>query len=491
MIATNWFDRSWLKLSALALVLTGWTGYALAAPTTVPTSQPAKKVEAKKAEAPAETPIPVLTSPAMTSYKPSAAQVLTPPAKFTGEVQVAKTPPTIDFGIFPGQGKPANLWSNWGDSAFMNGNFYCTIGNHDAPHGVALVFKVDPNKKTMEKVVDYNQVAGLTDMTQYAPGKVHSPLMDGGDGWLYFFGYRGGGTKAEWGYVGDPLLRFNPSTGAAENLGPAIPDNSVACSQIHVASRMVYVLGNHGQTAKVQKDQFYAYNLDTRKLIFGGGPEPLMARAMMVAPDGRVYYSVAKPGTGRLADKTKKDDKGEPPVGVLAKYDPKTNEVTTTGIKVPGDGCVRVASRADAQGLIYGITKEGTVFAFDTKAETFKEMGPATFAGPGYTASVKLDPTERYLYYIPSAHGGSKEHGTAVFQLDVKTGQRKVLAFVHDFIAQQTNYNLGGTFGIALNQDASQLAICFNGRPIGGKNDDFGQCSVMIVHIPESERNAK
>lgn len=72
-------------------------------------------------------------------------------------------------------------------------------------------------------------------ITQYAPGKVHSPLMDGGDGWLYFFGYRGGGTKAEWGYVGDPLLRFNPSTGAAENLGPAIPDNSVACSQIDLS----------------------------------------------------------------------------------------------------------------------------------------------------------------------------------------------------------------------------------------------------------------
>lgn len=485
------FPNRRLQRNVLTLVLSAWTACIVAVPTAPLAAQTrAKNADAAKtAKTPADpAPIPVSWNKKLATYLPTAAEVLTPPDGFPSGIALARVAPVVEFGILPGQFQPVKLWSNWGDAAFLNGNFYASTGDHVAPYGTSYVYKVDPRQKAMELVVDFNKAANLTDRSKYAPGKIHCPIMDGGDGWLYFFGYRGGAPKAEWGYVGDPLLRYNANVGVTENLGPVIPHNSVACSVIHTPSRTIYVLGASAETMPNRRDQFYAWNIDERKMIFAGGPEPLIARAMLAAADGRVYYSAARPGTGREADKSKKGDKGEPPVSVLAKYDPKSNKATLTDIRLPGDGVLRAASRPSSQGIIYGFSKDGVIFSFDTMTEQVKEITEATFAGPGYTAVTKLDATDRYLYYIPSAHGNSRQHGSAVFQLDTKTGQRKILAFLNEYIRKQLNYNLGGTFGIALNDDGSQLFICWNGRPVGGKDDNFGQCSVMVVHIPEAER---
>ena len=55
---------------------------------------------------------------------------------------------------------------------------------------------------------------------------------------------------------------------------------------------------------------------------------------------------------------------------------------------------------------------------------------------------------------------------------------------------QQRNYNLGGTYGIALSADGSQLFVSFNGAELpAGRQSEFGLCSALLLHIPESERN--
>jgi hypothetical protein len=166
--------------------------------------------------------------------------------------------------------------------------------------------------------------------------------------------------------------------------------------------------------------------------------------------------------------------------------------VGAMAIRIPGDGMLRAASRADAYGVVYGISKDGVVFAFDTNTETVTEIAKVFVTGRLYTAVCRLDPTDTYLYYIPGAHGRSSEIGTPVIQLNVKTHRCKVLAFLNETIRQQKNYNLGGTYGIALSGDGSQLFVSFNGAQLpAGKQSEFGLCSTMLLHIPESERDGR
>jgi hypothetical protein len=442
----------------------------------------------------------------MTTFTPTAAQVLRTPPGLEGDFTVATEPPVIDFAMLPGQEPGRQLWSGWGDAVYASDdNFYGTIGDHDKIHGTSYVYRVDPRTGEIELVVDYNEHVDV-ERVEYAPGKIHAPLMFDETGGLYLIGYRGGdvGTTEENSYRGDWLLRFDVRSGEVQNLGIPVPYNSVASSWI-LGSGKVYGLNTPGLVPEAPPAGFFVYDLAKTTLLFLGGPQPVRSRAFMLAEDGRAWYSAP---------------------GGLVRYDPGTNGITPTEIRLPGGevarrparrrrnaapapaigagngGVLRAASRPDDSGNIYGITQDGHVFSFDTRTEEVKSMGlafvqenTATQARGGriplYTAVVRLSADGRFLYYVPSAHGGSSQHGTAVIQLDVTTGERKVLAFLNDYVEAQTGYNLGGTFGIALSDDDSQLFITWNGATDRSSRDwpDWGVASVMVLHIPESERN--
>lgn len=407
---------------------------------------------------------------------PASKSLLKAPADVTGDFDVAKTPPKVRFAVFPGQWKGARLWSSWGDATFASdGNFYTSVGDHAAPHGTAYVYRVNPENGKVDLVVDYNKLIGIKDETKYTPGKIHGGLVDGGDGWLYFFGYRGSvrRTGKDTGYQGDWLLRFNLASGKTENLGIPVAHCSVPVLLGSAATKSLYGLAVPGQTASSQEDRFFRYDLEKQKLVTEGGPTPNMSRAMVVTDDGRAYYSYSA-------------EKGAP--GVFVRYNPKTNKSEITKIAIPSDGQLRAASRPNDKGVSFCMSRSGELFAFDTKKETVKALGPLFVADPLYTATCKLDPSQRYLYYLPGAHGKSNRSGTPVLQYDTQTGRRKVIAFLNDLFRKEMNYNLGGTYGIALNGDGSQLMINFNGAPLGAKQPDFELCSVVVLEIPASER---
>jgi hypothetical protein len=440
----------------------------------------------------------------MTTFTPTASEVLRAPAGISGDFAVATEPPTIDFGILPGQESGHELWSGWGDAIYApDGNFYGTIGDHDKLHGTAYLYRVDPRTGDVELVLDYNQYVDV-EPNEYSPGKIHAPLMLGGDGEIYLIGYRGGdtGTTRENGYRGDWMLRYDVRSGQVENVGIPVPLSSVPSSRIHESRNLLYGLSTPGLVDEAPPAAFFVYDLVKEELLFIGGPQPVRGRAFILAEDGRAWYSASE--------------------GVI-RYDPTTNQVTPTEIRFPvrqmvrerrrrqrnpgtdaeqGEGGIlRAASRPDKRGIAYGITRDGSVFSFDTNTEEVTAMGTAfveentaTQARQGriplYTAVVRLSANGRYLYYVPSAHGGSSQHGSAVIQLNVETGERKVLAFLNDYIEAQTGYNLGGTFGIALSEDDSQLFITWNGANDPSSRDwpEWGLASVMVLHIPESER---
>jgi len=312
---------------------------------------------------------------------------------------------------------------------------------------------------------------------KYSPGKIHAPLVEADDGGIYVFGYRGSErqTGAETGYRGDWLLRYRPATGRAEDLGVPLPMSSMPVLEYCPALGCLYGLSVPGLAMPQPRTQFFRYDLRSERVVFTCEVQAQGPRAIIVSPEGRVYFGGSS---------------SEEPF--VMRYDPSGGRVTQTTIRIPGDGMLRAASGADAEGIVYGISKDGVVFAFDTNSETVTEIAKAFVAGKLYTAVCRLDPSGTYLYYLPGAHGRSSETGTPVIQLNVKTRRCKVLAFLNETLRQQKHYNPGGTYGIALSRDGSRLFVNFNGARLPAeKQSEFGLCSAVLLHIPASERNGR
>jgi hypothetical protein len=227
-----------------------------------------------------------------------------------------------------------------------------------------------------------------------------------------------------------------------------------------------------GLTSPDRDCRFFRYDLGEGSTVFHGGPPPNVARALILADDGRAWYSHTNAA-------------GE---SLLLRYDPASNDVTQTAARLPGEGQLRAASRPDDRGVCWCVTQDGTLFSFDSVREAIEEHGPAFVAPPLYTATCRLDPAGRYLYYLPGAHGGTRQIGTPVVQYDTRSGRRKVLAFLDAYLREAADYAPGGTYGIALSADGGQLFVNLNGALPTAERPDFGLCAAVVVHIPKSER---
>lgn len=408
-------------------------------------------------------------------------EFLKPPATLRDGVTVAKTAPTVDFLYFPGQDYPGNPWSNWGDSLAVNGKYYASIGDHLAigrngagPNntGTGRVFEYDPEKKTFRQLLDTTKLLNLP-TGHYTPGKIHSRLDVGSDGWLYCATHRGSTTvTADTNhYEGDWVLRCNPKTGESEVVvrGP-VPKHCIPCS-VTDGQRMIFYGGTAaGTNAKAQGVQFFAYDLKAKKLLYTGPNGP--ARYMILAEStGRVYWTPGK----------------EDGIGKLVRYDPEKE-----GGPVPLDTEIglRAATEETKDGKVFTVSKgtkggEATLFAFDTKTEKAEELGPAAVGVNTYITSLDVDPTGRYVYYIPGAHGGSEKDHSAVVQYDTMTKARKVIAFLHPFIHEKTGATLVGTFSSAVDPSGDKLYVTWNVNR-GGKVWDC--CALTVIHIPAGER---
>lgn len=118
-------------------------------------------------------------------------------------------------------------------------------------------------------------------------------------------------------------------------------------------------------------------------------------------------------------------------------------------------------------------------------------MGNAAIGSSDYIASIDVDPTGRYLYYVPGAHGGAERDGTPIVQFDVKQRTKKVIGFLHPFYEKNYGYVMQGTFGSAIDPEGDKLYITWNGNRGGPDRRgryQFNTCALTVVHIPESER---
>ncbi len=411
--------------------------------------------------------------------------LLQPPGAALREgVAVARTPPLVEVLYYPGQDYPGKPWSNWSDGCVHEGTYYSAIGDHLSPKGNAWVFAYDARAKALRVTADVARIlksaGALPPEMDYVPGKIHAPLGFGNDGALYFSTHRGSPrtTTDAFGYRGDWILRAFPGGGtrAAECEVAAafpVPKHCLPAAVLD-PERLIFYAGTADSTdAETKGVQFLAYDLGNRRVL-KVEPGGFDRCAIFARSSGKVFWRTAEGGGDGAADK----EAGEGRV-----YDPAANTVAPCS----GVPHVRSATTETADGIVYGTSgRDCLIWAFNVKTAETTLLGNGAVGACTYTTSIDVDPTGRYLYYVPGAHGGGSADGSPVVQFDVKAGRPKVLAFLRA-IKDRAGCEFEGTFSTALDAKGETLYITWNvRRPAMPKGWD--SCALTVIHIPGSER---
>ena len=398
----------------------------------------------------------------------------TPAGIDASQFAVAKTAPTIEVAFFAGlhdRGK-GTLWSSWGDGCLhSNGNYYTSVGDHLGVDGSCHVYEYNPATKVLRRVVDVlraiRHALGL-----YGHGKIHSGIHEAADGSLYFSTYWGKHREIdaafEKGYDGSIVLRFDPKTGTTENLGAIVPRQGLPASHFDRSRGLLYF---HA----VYKGDITVFNTATRKVDFrGGGDTSAASRTFLADAKGNVYFS----GTG----------------GTLHYYDPVAKSLVESKAKLPasagskkGDSLRAAAQRPAKDGSLFGMTASGRIFRMDPAKHDVKDLG-ANFAEGHYTAVMAISPDDKYLYYVPGAHGGNVKIGVPVVQFEIATRKQKVLAFLGEAFRKELKIQAGGTYNLQLDPRGERLFITLNAAPVDTRGAAFGLPCVVTLAIPPGER---
>jgi sugar lactone lactonase YvrE len=396
--------------------------------------------------------------------------------------QLAKSPPTVDLAFHRDLGPDAarrRLWSSWGDLCVAgDGTVYAGIGDHgDDAGGDArcFLYRWFPDRKEMRQVADVNAVAPRR-AGQPAWSKMHAKIDEGPDGGIYFSatlndGNGAGLPKFRWTeeLPGGQLYRHDPASGRTEVFAP-LPARRCTATSMLDRERNVWWCNLEAGGGNA----LFGLRLADKKVVFQSADGAItFNRAMALGRDGSVYFN------------------GE---GGVWKHDPGSGKTGKTAARFEASPGMRSSTPESRQGALYGTT-HGTnqLFRFRPATGEVELLGPTWLAGE-YTTVTVLSPDERFLYYLPGAHGQAFRYGTPVLQYEIATGRRKVLAFLAGALEREARYVPGGTYGVKLSADGGTLYVNLNGhaaesvRPAHLKPNGFGLCAFAAIHIPESER---
>ncbi|MEM7011536.1 MAG: hypothetical protein AAF585_08650 [Verrucomicrobiota bacterium] len=403
-------------------------------------------------------------------------ELLKPHSTLREGVVIAQTAPLVDFVYYDCQTyEPNGVWSCWGDGLAVGDVYYSAIGDHGRLEGNAFLYGYDSKTKNLQLLTDVSSVIKRP-AGHYTPGKIHSRIDLGSDGWLYYSTHRGStkvGLNPDAQYEGDWILRHHPEKAETEVVAHnPLPKQCLPASVLD-PDRLIFYAGT-ADGLNEKPPQFLAYDLKKRRVLFSSPDGP--SRAMVFAKStGKLYFHTSKGGPEQLL-----------------RFDPdKPTELT----RIDAVAGLRAASEETSKGLVYTVDRD-QLWVFDTKTETAREFGPTAVGENDYITSLDLDPvTERYLYYVPGAHGGGQRDGSPLVQLDVKTGARKVICFLHPILHERAGYIPMGAYMVAVSPEGDKAYITWNGNR-GATAEDlenqrkvkFNTCALTVVHIPESER---
>ncbi|MBL9215425.1 MAG: hypothetical protein JNG83_08120 [Opitutaceae bacterium] len=456
-------------------------------------------------------------------------RTLTPPdsvAAFAGSGYVlAREPAQIAFGVIPVPdlwlddppkvSATANKnnhgpWSSWAnaDEDRRTGHFWTAVGDHGTYSARVHLVHYDPGARKITVHPEINRTVFGRTRSQFGDGKIH--------GQLNFYQAQGMRRPQLWfatfwckypepdpedfatGYDGSHLMSLDVSTGRLTDYGAPRPGSSWPMHRIDTRRGMLYGVTNYGE--------FLAWDINARKALWNGYlPKGLSwyERALMIDEETGAVYS-----TNYDHDNWRwwhGEHVSQPKPIHFIKYDPLRNRIVRLDAQVPREagGTSRVKAGTYSQlraytwnrgpdGLFWCITYGGQMFTFDPRTETVVDRGLCWPGAERYTVSIDRSPGGRYLYYVPGGHGTGDRVGTPVVQYDTATSAKKVLAFLHPFYREKYGYTASGTFSLRLSQGGDRLFITMNGAFVerGDETDQgtYGQCSIMLVDIPEAER---
>jgi hypothetical protein len=399
---------------------------------------------------------------------------------------VAKTAPTVELayhGELPDRALNGTGWSIWGDICVASdGKVYVGIGNHgrnaERPQnggGNAFIYCWNPETKTLAKVADLNQLAGGGEGDP-SWSKVHAGVHENADGHIYFTGtLNAGGRSFQTNWTervpGGQLFRYDPKSGQSRIV--TVFPGEVTPTTLLDRERQLWYAIMEGKTAATDA-ALTVVDLKTAKVVYQSPHDAVTGtRNLALARNGTVFFN------------------GQ---GGLWKFDPASKSISTTRTVLPNELAMRSSTGETRDGFIYGTTmRPGVLFRYAPAADKVEALGP-DFLNGNYTTVTVLSPDEKYVYYLPGAHGGASLIGTPVVQYNIATRQRKVLAFLKQGIEKAANFSPAGTYGVKISADGSTLYVNFNGNAVNETNPPrkqakgFGLTAFAAIHIPASER---
>lgn len=404
-------------------------------------------------------------------------------AKFT----VAKAQPKIVLNFHDQLGENAanrRLWSSWGDIALAkDGTVYCGIGDHgfdEKGDARCFVYRFDPKTSRLTQVVDMNKVVPAKP-GRPAWSKIHAKIDEGTDGNIYFSCTLNDGNRAKnpsFGFddefTGGQLYRYDPRT-STTTVFASLPARRCTATSILDTQRNLWWCNLEAG----EGNALWCLDMKTGKPVYQADDGSLgFNRAFALLNDGSILFNGAEAG-------------GNTPLLKFSLNDKRVHKTNSAFADCPG---IRCASRESKDGKLYGITyKTNQLYCYDVKHDKLEMLGNCWLLG-SYVTVCELSPDERYLYYLPGAHGKAYLDGTPVIQYDIAKKQQKVIAFLAPALEKEIGYVPAGTYGVKISADGSVVYVNFNGHPAEAlrpkhiKPNGFGLTAFAAIHIPESER---
>ncbi|HTU18688.1 MAG TPA: hypothetical protein VMG10_11555 [Gemmataceae bacterium] len=290
----------------------------------------------------------------------------------------------------------------------------------------AWLLRFDPAKKPlfMDKVVSLRQLTGERRSGINTQGKIHSKILVGADGRVWFASKQAHeifDTRPEYGedpdgFPGGHLCYFNPKTGFSRSVGILKKQEGVVAGAIDDRRGKLYYRSE-------PKNVFLIYDIATGE-VRERGHLGASCRYMAMDRDGAVYT------VGRGA--------------TLCRYDPKTDYVEDLAVKVQGEGGYSppYVVTIGANGKLYGLgISHPWIMEFDiahVKMGAFPEVtmhNVAPASPPGYPVQdihAAVFGKDGKLYFPlnttgPLEKGGKAEPHLRLMRFDPASGKSESL----------------------------------------------------------------
>ncbi|MFC1607659.1 hypothetical protein ACFL47_06765 [Candidatus Latescibacterota bacterium] len=391
---------------------------------------------------------------------------------------IAKTPPTIEFapvrGIdpmyFPEHNK--SLWSNWAGVALApNGRFYFCEGDHRAENSHIYMWEYDPSSKDYRRVLDFAALCGWNDRG-VGDSKIHGDYGVMPDGTMLILTYWDPDPKPtleQYGkWPGSHLVKYDTYTGRSQDMGVLIPKCGWPTYTLDTGRGVLFAVGF--------RSEVLCYDVDDERVTFCGYPPPGIRwdnRSALLDPDTGLFWCREAAGENHLLS-----------------FNPVTNEFTRYEKTSPYR--LRTYTKNRSEDGSFWITTKGSGHLFKFWPETRKvELVTNQWIDSGYCPRIAMTEDRKYIYYMGGINykdDVSEHRYQPVVQFNTKTHERKVIAFVADYYFEKYGYVMMIPFGMEVSRDGSTVVINLNGAFKTRVQPFYGNPALMVVRIPESER---